>query len=125
MGAIKCNVDVATFNDNSIMRYDVCFRDSSELFMFDKSNYFYSFTTCSRSSNHILVGSYSRWKLSKWPYQMKCMLFCLKLIANDDLATTNVPLNEFGVLISQCRSLLLNKPDFVVSHIIRQTNRVS
>jgi len=85
----------------------MCFRDSSRLFMLGKSNYFNSFTTIVCSS--------------------KCMLFCLKIdrkIIYDALATTNVPLNELSDLISQCRSLLLNKPDFVVSHIQKQTNRV-
>jgi len=41
------------------------------------------------------------------------------------LATTNIgPLNEFGDLILQCRSLLLNRPDFVVLHVRRPPNRV-
>jgi len=42
----------------------------------------------------------------------------------DALSLNNIPQNEFGDLISQRKSLLLNKPDFVVSYVRRQANRV-
>jgi len=41
------------------------------------------------------------------------------------LATNNSPINEFDDLVSQCRSLLLNKNDFVVSYVRRQANKVA
>jgi len=44
-GTIKCNVDAACFNNNSIIGYGICFRDSSGSFMFGKSDYLYSSTT--------------------------------------------------------------------------------
>jgi len=34
-------------------------------------------------------------------------------------------LNKFGDLVFQCRSLLLNRPGFVVSHVWWQANRVA
>lgn len=33
---VKYNVDCALFNNNSIMGYDMCFRDSRSLFLFGK-----------------------------------------------------------------------------------------
>jgi len=36
---------------------------------------------------------------------------------HDALSVNNIPQNELGDLISQCKSLLLNRPDFVVSYV--------
>jgi ribonuclease HI len=41
------------------------------------------------------------------------------------LNTSNIPLNEFGNLVIQCKILLLNNPDFIVSFVRRQTNKVA
>jgi len=41
-GTIKCNVDAAFFNNNSIMGYVICFRNSSGVLILGKSAYYYS-----------------------------------------------------------------------------------
>jgi len=46
-------------------------------------------------------------------------------ILSDALATNNSPINEFSDLVSQCRSLLLNRNDFVVSYVRRQANKIA
>jgi len=44
---------------------------------------------------------------------------------SDTISSVEFPLNEFGDLVFQCRSILLNRADFVVSHIWRQVNKVA
>jgi len=43
----------------------------------------------------------------------------------DAIASTTTPINEFGDLVTHCRSLLRNRLDFVVSYVRRQANRVA
>jgi len=43
----------------------------------------------------------------------------------DALSITTTLINEFGDLVTQCRSLLLNRPNFVVSYVRKQANRVA
>jgi hypothetical protein len=43
----------------------------------------------------------------------------------DALSVHNVPLNEFGDLVSECKSLLFSNSDYVVSFVRRQMNRVA
>ncbi|XP_024629881.1 uncharacterized protein [Medicago truncatula] len=121
-GTIKCNVDAASFNNNSIMGYGICFRDSSGSFMFGKSDYLYSSTTILEAETIGLLEAIKMAILDG----MTAVFFvtdCKTLV--DALATNSNPPNEFGDLISQCRSLLLTSPDFVVSHIRRQANSVA
>jgi len=42
----------------------------------------------------------------------------------DALSVNNIPQNEFDDLISQCKRLLVNRPNFVVSYVRRKANRV-
>jgi len=35
---IKCNIDASTFNNNSVMGYVTCFRDSADQLLFEKSD---------------------------------------------------------------------------------------
>jgi len=43
----------------------------------------------------------------------------------DALKVHNVPLNEFGDLVTEIKSLLSGNPDYAVSFVRRQTNRVA
>lgn len=36
---IKCNVDATFFNNNTIIGYEMCFRDSTSQFLLEKSDY--------------------------------------------------------------------------------------
>jgi len=121
-GMIKCNVDTAAFNNNAIMGYDMCFRDSTGLLLLGKSDYFHSSTTVLEAKT---IGLLEAIKVAI-SNGMHVVLFerdCKSLL--DAIFSTKVPLNEFGDLVSQCRSLLLNRPNFVVSHVWRQANRVA
>ncbi|AET03257.1 amidase [Medicago truncatula] len=42
VGKIKCIVDVVAFNNNSIMRHDMCDHDSTRSFLLDKSYFSHS-----------------------------------------------------------------------------------
>jgi len=44
-GMIKCNVDTAALNNDAIMGYGMCFRDSTGLLLLGKSDYFHSSAT--------------------------------------------------------------------------------
>jgi hypothetical protein len=44
-GWIKCNVDAAIFNANTIMGYGICFRNSTDNFLLGKSDLNYSSVT--------------------------------------------------------------------------------
>jgi ribonuclease HI len=119
---IKCNVDVASFNNNSIMGYGICFRDSSGSFLFGKSDYLYSSTTILEAETIGLLEAIKTAILNGMTavfYETDC-----KSLA-DALATNSNHPDEFDDHISQCRSLLLTSPDFVVSNIRRQANSVA
>jgi len=122
VGIIKCNVDAASFNNDSIKGYGMCFRDSSELFMFGKSDYYYSSTTILEAETIGLLEAI-KVALSNGMHVVWFETDCKAI--SDALATTNIPQNEFGDLIFQCKSLLINRTDFVVLHIRRQTNKVA
>ncbi|KEH37011.1 hypothetical protein MTR_2g028885 [Medicago truncatula] len=42
---IKCNVDAAAFDNNSVMGYGMCFRDSMGVLLLGKSDFYYSSAT--------------------------------------------------------------------------------
>ena len=44
-GMIKCNVDTAAFNNNTVLGNCMCFRDTKGLLLLGKSDYFHSSTT--------------------------------------------------------------------------------
>jgi len=43
----------------------------------------------------------------------------------DLLKSTNPPINEIGDLVSECKTLLLSNPDYVVSFVRKQANKVA
>jgi len=122
VGIIKCNVDAASFDNDSIKGYGMCFRDSSGIFMLGKSDYYYSSTTILEAETIGLLEAI-KVVISNGMHVVWFETDCKAI--SDALATTNIPQNEFGDLISQCKSLLINKTDFVVSHIRRQANKVA
>ena len=111
---IKCNVDAAAFNNNAIMGYDMCFRDSTGQLLLGKSDYFHSSATILEAIKVAISN------------EMHAVLFetdCKSL--SDAICSTKVHLSEFGDIVFQCRSLLFNRSDFVVSHVRRQANRIA
>jgi len=122
VGKIKCNVDAASFNNNSIMGHGMCFRDSTRSFLLGKSDFSHSSATVLEAESLGLLDVIQ----VAISYGMHDVLFEIdSKVMSDALASTATPTNEFGDLVSQCRSLLLIRPDFVVSYIRRQANRVA
>ena len=119
---IKCNVDVATFHNNSIMGYGICFCDSMGVLLLGKSDFYYSSSTVLEAES---LGLLDAIKVAISHGMCDVMFETDSKILSDVIATTTTPINEFGDLVTQCRSLLLNRPDFVVSYVRRQTNRVA
>jgi len=114
VGIIKRNVDAASLNNDSIKGYGMRFRDSSGLFMLGKSDYYYSSTTILESET---IGLLEAIKVTISKGMHVVWVETDRKAISDALATTNIPQNEFGDIISQCKSLLINRTDFVVLHI--------
>jgi len=94
IGTIKCNVDATSCN-NSIMGYGICFGDFSRSFMFDKSDYLYSFTRVLEAEAIALFEGIKVAILNG----INVVFFetdCKSLA--DALATNTNPPNEFGDL---------------------------
>jgi len=56
---------------------------------------------------------------------MHVLLFEIDSEILSNVATNNSPMNEFGHLVSQCRSLLINRNDFAISYVRRQANKIA
>jgi len=121
-GMIKCNVDATSFNGNSIMGYSMCFRDSTGLFLLGKSDYFASSTTVLKVES---LGLLEAIKAANSNDMRDVMFETDSKVLFDALHTTSTLANEFGDLVSHCRSLLLSRNDFVVSYVRRQANKVA
>jgi hypothetical protein len=121
-GMIKCNVDAAAFNNNVIIGYDMCFRDSTGLLLLGKSYYFHSLAIVLEAETKGLL-EVIKVAISNGMYAVLFEIDCKSLPYA--ICSTKVPLNEFGDLVFQCRSLLFNIPNFIVSHVRRQANRVA
>jgi hypothetical protein len=100
----------------------MCFRDSTGLLLLGKSNYFHSSATVIETETICLLEAI-KVAISNGIHDVLFETDCKSL--SDVICSTKVPLNKFGDLVFQCRSLLLNRPDFVVSHVRRQANRVA
>jgi ribonuclease HI len=122
MGRIKCNVDAALFSNNTMMGYGMCFRDFFGQLLYGKSGYLLSSATVLEAETIALLESINVAISNGW----NNVLFetdCKTLV--EALYSPIVPTNEFGDLVSCCRSLLASNSDFAVSFIRRQANKVA
>jgi len=119
---VKCNVDAATFNNNTIMGYGMCFRDSTGKLLIGMSGYSQISTTVLEAESTGLLETIK----TTTSNGLQRVLFEIgsRSLVNA-LNTSNTPLNKFGDLVFQCKSLLLNNPDFVVPFVRRQANKVA
>jgi len=121
VGMIKCNV--APLLSTITPSWDViCVLDYARLLLLGKSYYFHSSATVLEAGNTDLL-KVIKVAISNRRHAVLFEMDCKSLL--DDICSVKVPLNEFGDLVFQCISLLLNRFDFVVSHVRRQTNRVA
>jgi ribonuclease HI len=121
-GSIKCNVDAALLNGNSVMCYGLCFRDSSGNLLFGKSDFKLLSTTVLEAE---AIGLLEALKMAISKGLCNVAFETDSKLLVDLLGNTNPPLNEIGDLVSECRTLLLSNPDYVVSFVRRQANRVA
>jgi len=119
---MKCNVDCALFNDNTITGYGLCFRDSTGQLVLGMSNY--AFFSSSPSEAEAL-GLLEAIKLVvAHGYQTVTFESDCRFVVNA-VNTSQVPLNEVGNIISSCRELLSFQSHFSVKFVRRQTNEVA
>ena len=122
VGKIKCNVDAAAFNNNFVMGFGMCFRDFKGNLLLGKSDFYHSSTTILEAESLGLLDAI-KVAISN---RMHVVLFKTdSKILSDAINSNFTPSNEFGDLVVQCRSLLLDRPDFAVSYIRRQANDVA
>lgn len=100
----------------------MCFRDSMGVLLLGKSDFYYSSATVLEAESFGLLDAI---KVAISHGMHDIMFKTDSKILSDAIATTTIPINEFGDLVTQCRRLLLNRPDFVVSYVRRQANRVA
>jgi hypothetical protein len=98
--SLKCNVDCALFNNNTITELDICFRDSSGTLR-------YALTFAVNQGMESVI------------FESDC-----KLVVDATISTSS-PLNEFGDIISRCKTLLPSHSNYYVSYVRRQANRVA
>ena len=121
-GWIKCNVDAAIFNGNMIMGYEICFRNSTGNFLLGKSDYNYSSTTVLEAE---AIGLLESMKLAISKAFHHVIFETDSKILVDLLKSTTPSINEIGDLVSECKTMLLNNSDYVVSFVRGQANRVA
>ena len=121
LGHIKCNVDAAFFNNNETMAYGMCFRDSTCTLLFCKSDYMHY--SCLSWKQNLLVFYTLKTAISNGFHNVTFETDIKTLV--DTLSAHNVPLNEFGDPVFECKSLLFSNSDYVVSFVRRQSNRVT
>jgi len=80
--------------------------------MLGKSDYYYSSTTILEAKTIGLLEAI-KVAISNGMHAVWFETDCKAI--SDALVTTNIPQNEFGDLISQCKSLLINRTDFICS----------
>ncbi|XP_024630723.1 uncharacterized protein [Medicago truncatula] len=122
VGMTKCNVDAPTCHNNSITDYGICFRNHLGELLIGKSDFLLSSATILEAETIALVESL---KMATTNGMHEVLFETDSRTLVDVIKSNATPQNEFGDLIIQCRSFLNSNPDFVVSYIRRQANKVA
>lgn len=122
VGKIKCNVDAAAFNNNYVMGFGMCFRDFKGTLLLGKSDFYHSSATILEAES---LGLLDAIKVAISNGMHVVLFETDSKILSDAINSNFTPSNEFGDLVIQCKSLLLDRPDFVVPYIKRQANGVA
>jgi hypothetical protein len=89
--------------------------------LLDKSNYFVSFTIGLEAES---LGLLEGIMVAISNGMQDVMFETDSEVLSNTLNTTSTVTNEFGDLVSHCRSLLLSRNNFEVSYVRRKTNKV-
>jgi len=121
-GMIKCNVHATMFDNNTIMRYDMCFRNSLGQLLLGKSGFLLLIATV-LEVEFIALLEFIKTTISN---KMHIVLFetVYKSLV-DTLASSIVPISKFGNLVSQWSNLLSSNPNYIICFVKRQTNRIA
>jgi len=122
VGMTKCNVNAATFHNNSTVGYGIYFRDHLGQLLIGKSDFLHSFATVLEAEAIALLESLKMATTNG----MHAVLFETDSKTLVEIIKSHAtPHNELGDLIVQCRSFLNSNPDHVVSFNRRQANKVA
>jgi len=105
----------------TILGFGMCFRDFKGTLLLGKSDFYLSSATILEAKSIGLLDI--KVAISNGMYVV--LFETDSKILSDAINSNFTPSNEFGDLVIQCRSLLLDRPDFAVSYIRRQANRVA
>jgi ribonuclease HI len=119
---MKCNVDCALFNNNTITGYGLCFRDSTGQLVLGMSNYdFFSSSPTEAEALGLLEAI--KLAAARGYHSVTFESDCRFVV--DAVNTTQVPQNEVGDIISSCQELLSFHSHFYVKYVRRQANEVA
>jgi len=113
----KCNAHATMFDNNIIMGYDMCFRNSVGQIMLSKSSFLISTATVLEDEFIVLLESIK----TAISYRVHILLFetdCKSLV--DTLTSSIVSIDEFDNLVFQCRSLLSSNPNYVMLYLLKE-----
>ena len=119
---IKCNVDCALFNNNTITGLGICFRDSSGTLFLSLSKYSYFNSTPSEAEAPGLfevINIAINCHMPSVIFESECRLLV------DAINSNYTPNNKFGDIISRCKDLLSSRNNFIVSYVRRHVNKVA
>jgi len=119
---IKCNVDAALFNNNTTMAYNLCFRDSTCAVIVGKYEYLHLYVSVLEVESLGLLHSL-KMAISNDMHNVTFETDSKTLV--DAISARNITLNEFGDLVFECKSLLYSNPDYIMSSVRRQANKVA
>ena len=120
--SLKCNVDCAFFNNNTITGLGICFRDSSGTLRYGLSKY----SLYNSSPSEVEALSILEALTFAANQGMESVIFesdC-KLVV-DVVISTSTPFNEFGDIISRFNTLLASHSNYFVFYVRRKANRVA
>jgi ribonuclease HI len=119
---LKCNVDCALFNNNSVAGYGLCIRNSTGQFIVGMSNFTHS------SLMPVEAEAWGLLEAIKFAAanDMSSVIFesdCKVIV--DIVNSSHLPQNELGDILSTCKGLLSIHTSFIVNYVRRQANEVA
>jgi len=119
---LKCNVDCALFNNNSVAGYGLCICNSTGQFIAGMSNFSHCSLTPVEAEAWGLLEAIKFAVVKDMPY----VIFesdCKTIV--DIVNSSHLPQNELGDILSTCKDLLSIHTSFIVNFVRRQANEVA
>jgi len=119
---IKCNVDCALFEAERKFGVGICFRDSLGQLIQAHSMVFPSIPTaaeCEATAIQQTLQISLDLGLNRVVFEIDCQLVVNAVLGNSSYV------NELGILLSNCRTLLFSNASYALAYARRQANRVA